>query len=82
MIPMQSLIDDAQCFETVRARRWPDGGCCPAGQNVAVTKHGRDDTQPERQRDLGKSCGQRFDELTDTIVAGPHQPRRMWMLCL
>ena len=59
---MQSRIDDAKGFETVRARRWPDGVCCPAGKNAEVTKHGRDDTQPERQRYLGKSCGQRFDD--------------------
>jgi transposase-like protein len=82
MIHIQSLIDDAKCFETVRALRWPDGVCCPACKNVEVTKHGRDDTQPERQRYLGKSCGQRFDDLTDTIFAGHHQPLRIWILCL
>lgn len=82
MIHMQSLIDDAQCFETVRALRWPDGVCGPACQNVEVTKHGGDDTQPERQRYLCKSCGPRFDDLTDTIFAGHHQPLRMWILCL
>jgi transposase len=82
MIHIPSLIDDAKCFETVRALRWPDGVCCPAGQNGEVTKHGHDDTQPKRQRYLCKSCGQRFDDLTDTILAGHHQPLRIWMLCL
>jgi transposase-like protein len=82
MIHIQSLIDDAKCFETVRALRWPDGVCCPACQNAEVTKHGRDDTLPERQRYLCKSCGQRFDDLTDTIFAGHHQPLRIWILCL
>jgi hypothetical protein len=82
MIHLPSLIDDAQGVETVRALRWPDGGCCPACQNAEATKHGRDDTPPERQRDLGKSCGQCCDAGTATIVAGPHQPLRMWMLCL
>jgi transposase-like protein len=82
MIHMQSLIADAQGCETVRALRWPDGVCCPACQNVEVTKHGRDDTQPERQRCLCKSCGQRVDDLTDTICAGHPQPLRIWMLCL
>jgi transposase-like protein len=81
MIHMQSLIDDAKGFATVRALRWPDGVCGPACQNVEVTKHGRDDTQPERQRYLGQCCGPRFDELTDTSCAGPHQPRRIGVLC-
>ena len=47
-----------------------------------MTKQGRDDTQPERQRSLCQACERRFDELTDTIFAGHHQPRRVWRLCL
>jgi transposase-like protein len=27
-------------------------------------------------------CGKRFDDLTDTIFAGHHQPLRVWILCL
>ncbi len=30
MINLQSLIDDAKCYETVRALRWPEGGALPA----------------------------------------------------
>jgi hypothetical protein len=29
MINLQALIDDAKCYETVRAMRWPDGVGCP-----------------------------------------------------
>lgn len=47
-----------------------------------VSPQGRDDTQPERQRYLGKSCDRRFDDLTGTILAGHHQPLRVWILCL
>jgi transposase-like protein len=47
-----------------------------------MTKQGRDDTQPERQRYLCPSCERRFDDLTDTIFAGHHQPLRVWILCL
>jgi len=82
MIHIQSLIDDAKCFETVRALRWPDGVGCPSGERVESTKQGRDDTQPERQRYLCQSCERRFDDLTDTIFAGHHQPLRVWILCL
>ena len=82
MIPIQSLIDDAKCFETVRALRWPGGVRCASCDSSEVTKQGRDDTQPERQRYLCKSCHRHFDDLTDTVFAGHHQPLRVWILCL
>src|SRR4051812_48713887 len=50
MVNIQALIDDAKCFETVRAMRWPDGVRCPGCGSDRITKDGRDDTQPERQR--------------------------------
>jgi transposase-like protein len=79
---MQSLIDDTTCVETVRALRWSDGVRCPAGESAEVTNQGRDDTQPERQRSLCKPCSRRFDDVTDTLVAGHQQPLRVWMGCL
>ena len=82
MIRIQSLIDETKCFETVRALRWPAGVRCPTCEHSEITKQGHDDTQPERQRYLCKSCGRSFDDLTDTIFAGHHQPLRVWMLCL
>ena len=78
----RALIDDAKCFETVRRLRWPDGVQCPTCDSSKIIKQGRDDTQPERQRYLCQSCEQRFDDLTDTIFAGHHQPLRVWILCL
>lgn len=82
MLHIQSLIDDAKCFTTVRALRWPEGLCCPRWDSVEMTKPGRDDTQPERQRYLCQSCERRFDDLTDTIFAGHHQSLRVWILGL
>src|SRR5215831_18221172 len=82
MLHIQSLIDDTKCFETVCTLRWPDGVSCPHCDSFDITKQGRDDTQPERQRYLCQSCERRFDDLTDTIFAGPHQPLRVWILCL
>jgi transposase-like protein len=82
MIHIRSLIDDTKCFETVRALRWSDGVRCPACESSEITNQGRDDTQPERQRYLCKSCSRRFDDLTDTIFAGHHQPLRVWIVCL
>jgi transposase-like protein len=82
MINLQSLMDDAKCFATVRDMRWPEGVRCPDCDSPEITKQGRDDTQPERQRYQCKSCERRFDDLTNTIFAGHHQPLRLWILCL
>lgn len=82
MINLQSLIDDAKCFQTVRAMRWPDGLNCPECRSTEVIKDGRDDTQPERQRYRCHGCSRRFDDLSGTIFAGHHQPLRVWILCL
>ena len=54
----------------------------PTCDSSELTKQGRDDTQPERQRYLCKSCHRHFDDLTDTVFAGHHQPLRVWILCL
>jgi transposase-like protein len=41
-----------------------------------------DDTEPARQRYECHDCNKRFDDLTDTISAGHHQPLKVWILCL
>jgi transposase-like protein len=82
MIHIQSLLDASKCFETVRALRWPDGVYCPSCASPQITKQGHDDTQVARQRYRCTSCGRRFDDLTDTIFAGHHQPLRVWIVCL
>ena len=48
----------------------------------AVIRDGRDDAQPDRQRYRCKACASRFDDLTGTVLAGRHQPLRVWVLCL
>src|SRR5919205_2175104 len=81
-MPMPTLIDDAKCYELVRQRRWPEGVRCPSCDSASVARHGRDDTQPHRQRYRCAACGARFDDLTGTALAGHHQPLRTWVLCL
>ena len=82
MLNILNLIDDARCFETVRAMRWPQGVTCPHCHSPQVTKQGHDESQPERQKYECTVCRKRFDDLTGTIFAGHHQPLRVWMLCL
>ena len=47
-----------------------------------VIKRGFDDTEPARQRYECHDCDRRFDDLTDTIFAGHHQPLKVWVLSL
>jgi transposase-like protein len=81
-VNIKNLIDDAQCYQTVRELRWPKGIDCPSCESKAVVKRGFDDTEPARQRYECKDCHTRFDDLTDTIFTGHHQPLRVWLLCL
>ena len=79
---ISALMDDAKCFAFVRERRWPNGVRCPGCDGGAVIRDGCDDTQPSRQRYRCKGCRSRFDDLTGTVLAGHHQPLRVWVLCL
>ena len=81
MVNIQNLFDDAKCFQTVRDMRWPDGVACPSCDSTSIVKNGRDDTQADRQRYECRPCGKRFDDLTDTVFAGHHQPLRTWVAC-
>src|ERR1700760_4589797 len=82
MINLSGLLDEAKCFELVRQHRWPDGVCCPDCDSAMVIRNGHDDGQRHRQRYLCKACQGRFDDLSGTVLAGHHQPLRVWVLCL
>src|SRR4051794_30979791 len=82
LVNLSPLIDAARCFALVRQRRWPGGARCPSCGSASVARHGRDDTRPHRQRYRCAACGARFDDLTGTVLAGHHQPLRVWVLCL
>ena len=82
LVNLSVLIDDAKCFALVRQHRWPEGVCCPACGGGSVVRDGFDETQPPRQRYRCKACAGRFDDLTGTVLAGHHQPLRVWVLCL
>ena len=82
LVNLSALIDDAKCFALVRQHRWPEGVRCPACGSGGVVRDGFDETQPQRQRYRCKACAGRFDDLTGTVLAGHHQPLRVWVLCL
>lgn len=81
-INLLDLIDPQKCYVLIRLIRWGESVTCPKCGSHNVIKRGFDDTQKERQRYQCKPCQNRFDDLTDTIFAGHHQPLGMWILCL
>jgi transposase-like protein len=82
LVTLSSLIDDAKCYALIRQYRWPDGVRCPHCDSPSVARDGRDDTQRHRQRYRCTACRTRFDDLSGTVLAGHHQPLRVWVLCL
>jgi len=97
LVNLSALLDDAKCFALVRQHRWLESVCCPVCDSGTVTRDGHDDMQPCRQRYQCKACSGRFDDLTGldaalrhlppedrctTVLAGHHQPLRVWVLCL
>src|ERR687894_2948048 len=82
LVNLPGLMDDAKCFAFIRRHRWPEGVRCPGCGSAAVIRHGCDDSQPQRQRYRCKACAGRFDDLTGPVLAGHHQPLRVWVLCL
>ena len=83
IVNIQNLIDDAKCYETVRKLRWPDKiVLCPHCGSDNNIKHGHHNTDTERQKYFCKDCNRYFDDLTNTIFEGHHQPLKIWILCL
>lgn len=77
-----NLIDDAKCYEAVRNLRWADGIKCAHCYSNQVIKRGKDDKQDAQQRYECKSCHKRFDDLTNTVFSGHHQPLKVWIIFL
>ena len=42
-VNIKNLVDDVQCYQTVRDLRWPDGINCPSCKSKHVIKRGFDD---------------------------------------
>ena len=81
-IQLKHLIDDKKCYEVVRDLRWPNGVHCPKCKSADIKKRGFHSRQAYRQRYLCGGCQEQFDDLSETIFEGHHQPLRIWILCL
>ncbi len=82
LVNIQTLIDDAKCYEAVRQLPWPTGIQCPTCGASKIGKRGMHTHQAHRQRYACQACGRQFDDLSGTIFEGHHQPLRVWVLCL
>ena len=82
LVDLSGLLDEAKCVDLVRQTRWPQGVQCPKCGGGHVARNGRDGTQRLRQRYVYGDCRVRFDDLSDTVLAGHHQPLNVWILCL
>ena len=82
MLTLSKLIDEDKCYETVRTMRWSEGICCIECGSKNITKRGKHETYASRQRYVCSDCGRHFDDLTDTLFEGRHQPLQTWIVCL
>ena len=76
MLNIQYLIDDAKCFEVIRELRWPNRVRCPDCQSDDIHKRGFHTRQAHRQRYECSAYGRQFDDLSETVFEGHHQPLR------
>ena len=79
---IQDLVDDRLCYERVRELRWYEGVKCPFCKSSSHKRHGYHNNCEHRYRYQCKSCSKYFDDLTQTIFQGHHQPLKVWIICL
>jgi hypothetical protein len=77
------LIDDSQCYQTVRELRWPDGVECLACQSTHVIKRGFDDTEPDKSAGGGEEQGEKrtsssIPRKTGAWDIGEGKTTRLW----
>ncbi len=82
LVNISGLLDEGKCFDLVRQMRWPQGVRCPKRGGGHVLRNGHDDKQQLRQRYVCRDCGARCDDLSHTVLAGHHQPLKVWISCL
>jgi transposase-like protein len=82
MCRLNNLMDESKCYEEVRRSRWPNGVRCPICTSNKINKRGNNHRQQECRRFSCKNCGKRFDDLTETIFMGRHQPLSVWFAYL
>lgn len=79
---IRDIVDDRLCYEKVRELRWSEGVFCPHCESKSYKRHGSHNSCKDRYRYQCKNCKRYFDDLTNTIFQGHHQPLKVWIICL
>ena len=82
LFSIKDLVDDRLCYEKLRELRWSEGVKCPHCHSSEHKRHGYHNTCEHRYRYHCKSCSKYFDDLTNTVFQGHHQPLKSWIICL
>lgn len=82
MFQLNKIIDTSSCWDLLRNLRWSSGVVCPHCSSSEIVKNGKDLVQKDNQHYLCKGCGRYFDDLTDTIFSGSHEPLTQWVLAM
>ena len=81
-LTIRNLVSEENCYATLRRLHWPEGARCPFCRSAHVIRRGHDEVHRGCQRYECKDCHRRFDDLSETVLAGHHQPLPVWILCL
>lgn len=82
LINIKILVEERICYEKLRELRWQEGVKCPHCKGAQHKRHGYHNNCEHRYRYQCKGCHKYFDDLTNTIFEGHHQPLKVWILCL
>ncbi len=82
LVRIYEIVDDRLCYEKVRELRWAEGVKCPHCGSFAHRRHGHHNSTEHRLRYQCKDCERYYDDLTNTIFEGHHQPLKIWILYL
>lgn len=82
LVNIKGLIDEAKCYQIIREQRWSDGVRCAWCNSSDIKKNGHVKKHPELQKYHCCNCDRFFNDLTNTIFVGHHQPLSVWILCL
>jgi len=82
IININGLIDEDKCYRKVRELRWSKGVKCPWCNSSNIVKNGYDSKRSVCQHYHCNNCNKYFDDLTNTVFTGHHQPLSTWILCL
>lgn len=82
IVHIYEIVDDRLCYEKVRELRWAEGVQCPHWGSFSYRRHGHHNRSEHRLRYECKACERYYDDLSNTIFEGHHQPLKVWTLCL